>query len=207
MKVQSIIFLFSAISTSHGFTAYHIGTRRHTAPFFSNREIICVDACRPDQESSLSFSTRRDAIATLLQAPLLISLPALAFGEKEKIEITKESIATYFGEVRFELENPAGGVAHIGDALDANNWEEVKDFTRDYDLELRKKKMGFARKCMTDAKMKDDALALRNAVTFDLIAINKAARVEDMDSARKALQLVKNDVSEFLKFEDQIVLP
>jgi len=183
--------------------------------------LVLVEACRAFTFSPKPFScslstkcgaaiSRKDALMTgcsslsFLVAATIRPSPSQA---KETVEISTENVKLYFDDVRYELEDPNGGVKHIEQALDNLDWTEIKEFTKGYDLELRKKKMGFARKMMTDSKMKDEALALRNAVTFDLIAVNKAARVQDESSCREALEILKTDVSNFLTYQDKIVVP
>lgn len=160
------------------------------------REIIICDASRRDV--LVNTATIVGGLGAFLPRPVLA---------KEELPITEENIKQYFGEVRYELEDPAGGVARIENALDKLDWADIKEFSKGYDLELRKKKMGYARKMMTEKKMKDEALALRNNVTFDLIGINKAARVQDEDNCREALRLLKEDVNKFLAMQELVQVP
>eukprot|EP00586_Coscinodiscus_wailesii_P023040 CAMPEP_0172504818 /NCGR_PEP_ID=MMETSP1066-20121228/181618_1 /TAXON_ID=671091 /ORGANISM="Coscinodiscus wailesii, Strain CCMP2513" /LENGTH=148 /DNA_ID=CAMNT_0013281173 /DNA_START=307 /DNA_END=753 /DNA_ORIENTATION=+ len=134
-----------------------------------------------------------------------LTLPTAAANAKEPI--TAEDIRVAFSAVRSELESSSGGISVLEAAVSKREWENVKEFTKYYDLEFRKAKMGRAKKMMSDKKMKEDATMLCNAVTFDLIGINKAARVEDFDSAEKYLKELKDDISSFLAFEEKVVAP
>ena len=92
MKFQSILLPIALLNKTNGFTVHDLGLRRYKASFVGGTKITRLGACSSDpEESALSFTTRRNAIATLLQAPLLVSVPAFAFGD-EKVEITKENI-------------------------------------------------------------------------------------------------------------------
>ena len=135
------------------------------------------------------------------------SLPAYA--KKEKEPITAETVASAFGAVRYELESPEGGVATLTALVEAEDYTAVMDFTKDYDLEFRKAKMGRARKLLTDASLKDDAVLKCNAVTFDLIGINRNSRKgqENREEALKYVVELKNDIAKFLDLEKTIVIP
>lgn len=98
-------------------------------------------------------------------------------------------------EINSEVES--GGIFKIGQLIEAKDWEGVKELTKGYDKTFRKKLMGDARKTLRGEK--DAALMYRNGVTFDLIAINKAARKEDQAAAREGLAQLQGDVSDFLK--------
>jgi hypothetical protein len=58
-------------------------------------------------------------------------------------------------------------------------------------------------------KMKDKGVALCNGVSFDLIAINKAARKSDVSAATHCLEELEKDMRAFaiLYAEEQLVVP
>lgn len=192
-KLLKTSLVLSLATSSKAFSSH---TQVKTNGFTSRREIIICDASRRDV--LVNTATIVGGLGAFLPRPVLA---------KEELPITEENIKQYFGEVRYELEDPAGGVARIENALDKLDWADIKEFSKGYDLELRKKKMGYARKMMTEKKMKDEALALRNNVTFDLIGINKAARVQDEDNCREALRLLKEDVNKFLAMQELVQVP
>eukprot|EP00978_Attheya_sp_CCMP212_P030092 scaffold109541_cov50-Attheya_sp.AAC.5 len=167
-----------------------------------------------DRDSSpswkASFLSRRKAVVTVGTGFLSTLLrPSPAFAKEKPEPLTKELVQKTFGEVRFELEDPSGGVAALESKVNNKEWEDILVFTKEYDLNMRKVKMGFARKLLTDGKVKDDALLLRNAVTFDLIGINRASRPgrENQEEAKKYLGELKDDVTKFLEMEKTIVYP
>lgn len=120
---------------------------------------------------------------------------------------TPESMARAFADIRYELEDPNGGIPTLQNAIEKKDWVNVKEFTKFYDTEFRKAKMVKARKMFPDSNMRGESLQLCNNVTFDLIGINRASRVDDMDEAMKYLEELKQDVRSFMEYEKKIVFP
>lgn len=80
-------------------------------------------------------------------------------------------------------------------------------YTKESDAYFRKAKLGKARKLLTDEKLRStDSLYLSNAVTFDLIGINRASRPgkQNKDEQLRYLTELKDDIEKFLKLEDTI---
>lgn len=73
---------------------------------------------------------------------------------------------------------------------------------------FRKVKMGKARKLLTDKELKDGAILKSNAVTWDLIGINRSSRPgkEDKEEQSKYLEELKKDIEIYLELEDTIVV-
>ena len=154
---------------------------------------------------------RRASIAKLSSGTLFgifatVITPQPSFA-KSKEPVTPESMAKAFADVRFELEDPSGGIPALQKAIETKDWEDVKGFTKFYDLEFRKAKMVKARKMFPDSEMRGETLQLCNNVTFDLIGINRASRVEDQNEALKYLDELKEDVKAFLEYEKKVVIP
>ena len=78
------------------------------------------------------------------------------------------------------------------------NWEDVKLFSREYDAGFRGGVLKSAWKQLKDDDKKK-GIEVTNAFTFDLIALNKAARNTDAEEANKRIDQVKTDLKEFLK--------
>jgi len=129
--------------------------------------------------------------------------PALA---REKEAITPENVKEAFGNVRKQLEDPSGGIADLENRIMAKDWEGVMDFTKNYDGPFRKATVGRARKLLTDKKVKADSQQTSNAITFDLIGINRASRPgqENQDEALKYLGELKADVQKILDLESTV---
>ena len=81
-------------------------------------------------------------------------------------------------------------------------------YTKESDAYFRKAKIGKARKLLTDKEIKSGSIQLSNAVTFDLIGINRASRPgqEDKDVQLKYLDDLKKDIEQFLELEKTIVI-
>eukprot|EP00565_Helicotheca_tamesis_P003120 CAMPEP_0185723662 /NCGR_PEP_ID=MMETSP1171-20130828/427_1 /TAXON_ID=374046 /ORGANISM="Helicotheca tamensis, Strain CCMP826" /LENGTH=147 /DNA_ID=CAMNT_0028391399 /DNA_START=285 /DNA_END=728 /DNA_ORIENTATION=+ len=136
------------------------------------------------------------------------SFPVPAYA-KTKEPITAETVADAFNAVRYELEDPNGGAAYLEQKISEKDYAALFEFTKYYDLEFRKAKMGRARKLLTDKALKDEAVLMCNAVTFDLIGINRASRPgqQSAEEAKKYLEEMKADIRKFLDLESTIVIP
>ncbi|KAG5182120.1 hypothetical protein JKP88DRAFT_349024 [Tribonema minus] len=89
----------------------------------------------------------------------------------------------------------------------AGDWQGVMTQAQGLDQSFRKRLMGGLRKRFPKESkaLKEEALLLCNAVTFDLIAINKAGRSKDEPAAREALAVLDADVGKFLALEPQLL--
>ena len=158
-------------------------------------------------KSDAGEESRRSAIGKVLSS----GAAAFAAGvqpaaAKEKEAITPENVKAAFDAVRYELEDAAGGVQLIGSKINAEDYEAVMDLTQNYDGYMRKARVGRARKLLTDKKLKDDAQMISNAITFDLIGINRASRPgqQNKDEALRYLGELKADIQKFLDLESTI---
>ncbi len=90
--------------------------------------------------------------------------------------------------------------------IDEKDWDGLMEFTKTYDQELRKFRMGKAKKLLQSKEWKEKATEYANAVTFDLIGINRNSRKgqESVDGANKYLQELREDVTKFLTLETTI---
>lgn len=164
-----------------------------------------------DDDGGCGTLSRRGAIGRVLSsgAAILVSDVALAQPASAKPppeSITPENVKSAFDAIRYELEDPAGGIASLESKISAKDFEGVMDFTKNYDGYFRKARVGRARKLLTDKRLKDDAVLMSNAVTFDLIGINRASRPgqENQDEARKYLGELKADIQKILDLESTV---
>mmetsp|Transcript_14765 Transcript_14765/g.27783 ORF Transcript_14765/g.27783 Transcript_14765/m.27783 type:complete len:260 (-) Transcript_14765:376-1155(-) len=134
---------------------------------------------------------------------LLGSSPAHA---KDKTPVTKETVTASFQAVRDELEGSDGGINMLEGLIANEDFAGLMEFTKGYDLEFRKAKMGKARKFLTSKEDKDRAVSLCNAVTFDLIGMNKGSREgqQNINQVKKYYEELKADISLFLELEKGI---
>ena len=86
----------------------------------------------------------------------------------------------------------------------AKDYGELREFTKQWDLDFRKAVLGKARKAMPKGPDRDRAVLVANAVTFDLIGINKAIRNignEDDAEARRWFDTLVDDIRDYLTLE------
>jgi hypothetical protein len=182
--VLSCILLLATIQTAAAFSA---NQSPKTAPSQSSSRKDFL------QKASLAFGVA-----------LLPSSPGWAADE---IELpTKEVVTKTFDSIRYELADPRGGVAYMQQRIDEEDFDGLMDFTRTYDLEMRKLRMGRAKKLIQSKEIKEEATAYANAVTFDLIGMNRNSRKgqESIDGVNKYLQELRDDANKFLSLETLI---
>lgn len=82
-------------------------------------------------------------------------------------------------------------------------------YTKESDAYFRRAKLGRARRLLTDKDLKGEAVQMSNAVTFDLIGINRASRPGKRDKEVQDRYLVelRTDIEKFLELEGTIVIP
>jgi hypothetical protein len=136
-------------------------------------------------------------------------LPAAAAAATDEIVVlpTQDLVTQTFAPIKFELSDPTkGGVAIMQERIDANDFEGLLEITRGYDLEFRKLRMGRAKKMLQSKELKEKGTAYCNAVTFDLIGMNRNSRPgqENVEGANKYLQELREDVAKFLELESTI---
>eukprot|EP00581_Thalassiosira_minuscula_P033611 CAMPEP_0184475636 /NCGR_PEP_ID=MMETSP0740-20130409/146665_1 /TAXON_ID=385413 /ORGANISM="Thalassiosira miniscula, Strain CCMP1093" /LENGTH=171 /DNA_ID=CAMNT_0026853155 /DNA_START=579 /DNA_END=1097 /DNA_ORIENTATION=- len=166
--------------------------------------------------NAVTFSSRRTFITQsslrtlLLLAPTTTSLLPLPANAKAKEDppITRQLVTTTFSEIRSELTSPTGLVSTLADLISARNYDEILQYTKESDAYFRKGKLGRARKLLTDKDLKGEAIGMSNAVTFDLIGINRASRPgkENAEEQNRYLEELKKDVERFLELEKTIVV-
>jgi hypothetical protein len=130
--------------------------------------------------------------------------PAIA---KDVPIITKQTVKEAFDAIRYELQSSDGVVSTLTKLINAGSYEDVMQYTKKSDAYFRKAKLGKARKLLTDDKLRSgESLYLSNAVTFDLIGINRASRPgkQNKDEQLRYLTELKDDIEKFLKLEDTI---
>jgi len=91
--------------------------------------------------------------------------------------------------------------------IDNGSFEEILQYTKESDAYFRRAKLGKARKMLTDKDLKGEAVLMSNAVTFDLIGINRASRPgkENREDQLRYLEELKKDIAKFLELEKTIV--
>ena len=122
---------------------------------------------------------------------------------KDKEPVALSTVTAAFQAVRDELDV---GIVELGVLVDKVDYEGIMEFTKYYDLEFRKAKMVKARRYLTSKEDKEKATSVCNAVTFDLIGMNKFSREgqRNIEQVQKYYGELKEDVLAFLEFEKKI---
>lgn len=151
---------------------------------------------------------RRDVMSQMKSLLILSSVltSANVAEAKDKKDLEPVSIVTVrqsFDAVRQGL---SSGYLDLGILVENEDYEQIMEFTQNYDMEFRKAKMGKARKFVTSKAEKDKAVLICNAVTFDLIGMNKGSRVgqRDINQVKKYYEEMKIDIQRFLDLEKDI---
>jgi hypothetical protein len=152
--------------------------------------------------SPLAAAARRDFLGGALSAAAACAALPAGSAQAAEDEAPKPTRSEAFARVRAEVVTgkEAGGATLPG-LIDGDDWEEVKEFTKKYDNNFRKMMMLPAKKTLETSSLKEKGQLLCNAVTFDLIAINKAARVGDKPAALAALARLRADAEKFVALE------
>jgi hypothetical protein len=152
-------------------------------------------------------SSRRNFVQQSSIALLTTTLPSTALA-KDVEPITRQTVTDAFQSIRSELTSTTGLISTLTNLINNNSYPEVMQYTKESDAYFRKAKLGKARKLLTDGSLKGDAILMSNAVTFDLIGINRASRPgqENRDEQMKYLEELRKDIERFLELESTIVV-
>ena len=182
-------------------------------PSFSYTTIRGISTASSQVKSTqLLATTRRNFLeqsTTIATIAIGTSIPLPAYAKEPPPPITQEAVTEAFNAIRYELTNPSGVVGTLTNLInDGNSYEEIMQYTKESDAYFRKAKIGKARKLLTDKEIKSGSIQLSNAVTFDLIGINRASRPgqEDKVVQLKYLDDLKKDIEQFLELEKTIVI-
>jgi hypothetical protein len=135
-------------------------------------------SCHKSSQSDFDFAITRSKLNKTIGSFILSSL-GLLLSDKAPAGASLDNtpsfssstlvIASLFDEIQNELISPSGGISYLQSCIDSKDYASILEFTKTYDLDFRKEKMGKARKSLQDKEKKEKALYYANAVTFDLI--------------------------------------
>lgn len=208
----TVLFLALLPQLSSGFVT--------TTAFVSSSSICCnIKVPTPTSSTSTTISlnamSRRNFMEQLPLVPTSIiaiaaaSSPLIANAKEEPAPITQQTVTEAFDAIRYELSNPSGVVTKLTKLInDGNSFEEIMQFTKESDAYFRRAKVGKARKLLTDKELKSSSIQLSNAITFDLIGINRASRPgqQSKEEQLKYLDELKKDIESVLELEKTIVI-
>lgn len=210
----TVLFLALLPQLSSGFIT--------TTAFVSSSSICCnIKVPTPTSSTSTTISlnamSRRNFMEQLPLVPASMiaiaaassTTPLIANAKEEPAPITQQTVTEAFDAIRYELSNPSGVVTKLTKLInDGNSFEEVMQFTKESDAYFRRAKVGKARKLLTDKELKSSSIQLSNAITFDLIGINRASRPgqQSKEEQLKYLDELKKDIESVLELEKTIVI-
>lgn len=162
-----------------------------------------VDVSSSDSYERISRRQWIAAVTTATKATITgvyftLILPATAATEAivDPVEM-KEA----FDKVRRELST--GGVAYLEERVKDADFNALLEFTKTYDQVLRKGVLAKAKRFLVEKQDRELATVTANAVTFDLIGINRSSRPgqESQSQAAKYVQELRDDLNKFLDLE------
>ena len=206
------LMLISFVVPTHSFCINKVSKENGILPMVNSgyrREAMDLNMSSPSSSSSSSISSsplgRRDIIkkagSMLIFSSVLSSSNTAQAKDKEPVALS--TVTAAFQAVRDELDV---GIVELGVLVDKVDYEGIMEFTKYYDLEFRKAKMVKARRYLTSKEDKEKATSVCNAVTFDLIGMNKFSREgqRNIEQVQKYYGELKEDVLAFLEFEKKI---
>lgn len=151
-------------------------------------------------------NSRRSFIEQFAIVAGTVVIPPLPSHAKDSAPVTRQLVTDTFDAIRIELSSPTGVVSTLKSLIDKGSFEDILEYTKESDAYFRKAKLGKARKLLTDKELKGESVLMSNAVTWDLIGINRASRPgkEDREEQLRYLEELKSDVAKFLELENTI---
>jgi hypothetical protein len=162
--------------------------------------------CLLETYFALGISTKIMASATaavLSLSTLEISSPLTLAPPVTSLVLAKDELPALekcFGAVRKELSPEGESLKRLASDIESGDFKDMIAFTREYDAGFRGGVLKAAWKQLGPAKKR--GIEVSNSFTFDLIALNKAARGSDKVEAQRALGLVRQDLVDFLTLEN-----
>ena len=205
--VVVIVAMIVPMSLAYGLSnSNNNGNSNNQQQILTTSSIACGHASLSTTRRSF-FLEQIPTAATIFGVTMASSTsPAFAKSDEPEELPTREVVKTTFDAIRYELSDPNGGVSFMQSRIDENDFAGLLEFTKGYDLELRKLRMGKAKKLLQDKEIKGKGTEYANAVTFDLIGMNRSSRSgqENAEMVNKYLQELRDDVSKFLQLESTV---
>lgn len=206
--MMMIMVTTRTLRSVHSFTPTTFGRRSRTTTTIGLwQQPVC------NEQDPVIVISRRQSMTTAVKAIIMSSSSPVLWGlsswpvrvaaEEEVVPLDPVAVKAAFDAVRKELLDEGGGVSYLTDKVGAGDFPALLEFTKAYDPVLRKGVMGKAKKMLPTKELKEVATVTANAVTFDLIGINKNSRPgrENRENAAKYVQELKDDVQKFLSLE------
>ena len=186
-----------------------------TAAAAPPHDTMCVSR-RQTLSSGVSLSTA--ILTTTLTTPSLF-FPTTASAASKETTLSETELTSLihnaFENIRNELQAPSGGVQTLQQFIRNQDYPAILEYTKTYDQILRKGKMKPVQALLLQqqqqqerskeqqTQLKDQMTTLSNAITFDLIGLNRNARQSQINAEQCAyyLQALREDLQQFLNLE------
>ena len=166
----------------------------------NSRLLNCVSDSNIGQAAT-DFNIRTVLTKTIISVSI-ISTSLIPFSVNAKPDLP--SIEKCFGAIEKELDPIRGeSLRRIDIDIQNENWDDIKLFTREYDAGFRGGVLKNAWK-QFEGDIQKTGIEITNSFTFDLIALNKAARNKDHLEATRRLGDVRADLQNFLDLKSKI---
>jgi hypothetical protein len=143
----------------------------------------------------LMRSSRREFVNAIATFGIVTGCATPAHSKMPKETLTEENFKAAWDDLKFELHDPKGGVSIMQSRIDDQDFVGLMEFTKGYDLDVRKLKIG---RCKAYLSSVEQAVATMsaNAITFDLIGINRSARLgkENQSECYRYLNELRTDL-------------
>jgi hypothetical protein len=181
--IRFILLTLFAVSNVLAFTNFHYSKIRHNPILLLKRDLSMND----------STKLNKKILSTLIVGAQIFLNPGFVLAKEETPSLEK-----CFNAVRRELSPNGESLVRLKNDIINQNWDDIKVFTREYDAGFRGYVMKNVWKQLEDPEKKKKGIEVSNSFTFDLIALNKAARIKDSEEAIKRLDQVTQDLKDFL---------
>mmetsp|Transcript_5892 Transcript_5892/g.12788 ORF Transcript_5892/g.12788 Transcript_5892/m.12788 type:complete len:209 (-) Transcript_5892:382-1008(-) len=201
----SIILLLATTAVSSGFVPSSRSYVHRCPNTNIQNDASLVTSTALSATSRRNFLTTTSTIATAT-ATILSTTTTPAYAKEAPPPITRELVTSTFDAIRLDLTSPDGVYSTLTNLINDGKFEDVMQYTKESDAYFRRGKIGKARKLLTDKDLKGEAIQMSNAVTFDLIGINRASRPgkENKEEQLRYLGVLKTDVERILELEATI---
>ena len=143
---------------------------------------------------NVKLNSLKKTLAKVLVSSSLVSLPVFSVIAADPLP----SLEKCFNAVKKEL-NGGESLTRLSKDIEKEEWDDIVLYTREYDAGFRGGVLKSAWKQLGDKKGR--GIEVTNSFTFDLIALNKAARNKDKIDATARLEQVRQDLKDFLELE------
>ena len=106
-----------------------------------------------------------------------------------------------FNIIRNEIKS-SESLNRLNQDITNENWKDILSFTKEYEAGFRGGILKPAWKQLS-GNLQEKGITLTNSFTYDLIGLNKAARIKDLPRANEMIANIKKDLVDFVKLDEQ----